>query len=126
MTAISRPPAPETSASGMLRMWNSPTRQTRTYPTTVFSVPHSTFTIGEESPLPGGEANGTVCPFFCLTRGVHPKNFSPTSVQFKGEINDALPRKPDAALRVVDCAPSKQNAAGSSPAGRAISLNLKD
>src|SRR6266550_6622666 len=26
-------------------------------------------------------------------QGVHPKSFSPTSVQFKGEINDALPRK---------------------------------
>src|SRR5438067_10045938 len=25
--------------------------------------------------------------------GVHPKHFSPSSVQFKGEINDALPRK---------------------------------
>jgi len=29
----------------------------------------------------------------CATLGVHPICFSPTSVQFKGEINDALPRK---------------------------------
>jgi hypothetical protein len=30
---------------------------------------------------------------------------------------------PEAALRILHCAPSKQNAAGSSPAGPAISLN---
>src|SRR5229473_1791812 len=29
----------------------------------------------------------------CASLGGHPKSFSPTSVQFKGEINDALPRK---------------------------------
>src|SRR5216684_8889738 len=29
----------------------------------------------------------------CAILGVHPINFSPSSVQFKGEINDALPRK---------------------------------
>src|SRR5205823_3925650 len=41
--------------------------------------------------------------------------------EFKGEINDALPRKrPAAGLRVLYCVPSKQNGAGSSPAGRAI------
>jgi hypothetical protein len=29
----------------------------------------------------------------CAIQGVHPNCFSPTSVHFKGEINDALPRK---------------------------------
>ena len=58
MTAISRPPAPKTSTSGMRRTWNSPTWDTRKYPTTAFSVPQSTFTIGEDNPLPGGEAKG--------------------------------------------------------------------
>src|SRR5216684_2663117 len=29
----------------------------------------------------------------CASLGGHPESFSPTSVQFKGEINDALPRK---------------------------------
>src|SRR5258708_26817096 len=29
----------------------------------------------------------------CAIQGVQPKRFSPTSVHFKGEINDALPRK---------------------------------
>src|SRR5579859_6092004 len=29
----------------------------------------------------------------CASLRVHPNSFSPTSVQFKGEINDALPRK---------------------------------
>src|SRR5437899_2145315 len=29
----------------------------------------------------------------CAILGVHPTTFSPSSVQFKGEINDALPRK---------------------------------
>ncbi len=58
MSAISRPPAPKTSTSGMSRMWNPPTWHTRKYPTTAFSVPQSTLTVGEDCPLPGGEANG--------------------------------------------------------------------
>jgi hypothetical protein len=29
----------------------------------------------------------------CAILGVHPSGFSPPSVQFKSEINDALPRK---------------------------------
>jgi len=58
MTAISRPPALATSASGMLQMWKSPTCVTRKYPTTAFGVPHRTFTAGDDCPLPGGDAKG--------------------------------------------------------------------
>src|ERR1700674_4681537 len=37
--------------------------------------------------------SGNCVQIICATLGVHPKHFSPTSVQFKSEINDALPRK---------------------------------
>src|SRR6266576_931393 len=37
--------------------------------------------------------SGNCVQIICAIQGVHPKSFSPTSVQFKGKINDALPRK---------------------------------
>jgi hypothetical protein len=39
-------------------MKNSPTRKTSKYPITRLNAPHDTFTIAEDSPFPGGEANG--------------------------------------------------------------------
>ena len=58
MTAISRPPAPKASTSGMRRAWNSPTRHTSKYPTVTFRDPQSTLTVGKVCPLPGGGENG--------------------------------------------------------------------
>src|SRR6266853_4005165 len=37
--------------------------------------------------------SGSCAQIICAILGVHPSCFGPTSVQFKGEINDALPRK---------------------------------
>src|SRR5882762_1581845 len=37
--------------------------------------------------------SGSCVQIICASLGVHPNDFSPSSVQFKGEINGALPRK---------------------------------
>ena len=42
----------------MSRIKKSPTRNTNKYPITKLNAPHKTFTIAEDSPFPGGEANG--------------------------------------------------------------------
>lgn len=64
MTAINKPPTPATRGPGMPRMWNSPTCVTRKYPATAFAVLHSTFTSGDDCPLPGGDANGVGNAYF--------------------------------------------------------------
>gem|GEM_PF-3417739 len=55
-TAIYRHLTPKANSSGTLRMWDSPRGHISRYPTTTLSVPHRTFTNGEDSPRPGGEA----------------------------------------------------------------------
>ncbi len=70
MTAINRPPAPRATTLEVCLRWNSPTRHMRTYPIARLNVPQSTLTVGEDSPLPGGEANGVgnLCPQTPLTK----------------------------------------------------------
>src|SRR6266404_981084 len=52
-------------------------------------------TVASRSSLakPPSRKSGSCVQKNCAISGVHPTSFSPTSVQFKGEINDALPRK---------------------------------
>ena len=54
----SRAPSPTESTSSVRPGENSPTPLNSVYPATKFAIPQITFTTGEDSPTPGGEANG--------------------------------------------------------------------
>src|SRR5580658_10046728 len=70
ITAITIPPTPNAATPATSRIKKSPTRNTNKYPTTKLNAPHNTFIIGEDSPFPGGEANGdgNLLPITPLTK----------------------------------------------------------
>jgi len=64
-----------------------PRKTRKTGPRSIRSFLHSTQKLSRKA---GRVKSGNCVPIICAIQGVHPKDFSPTSVQFKNEINGAF------------------------------------